>query len=38
MSNRKHFALWIFAAAIGWTAGLVMAFITIRKLWSDWYL
>jgi hypothetical protein len=37
MSDRKRFGLWTLAAAIGWLAGLVMAFITIRKLWSDWY-
>lgn len=37
MSDHKRFGLWTLAAAIGWIAGLAMAFITIRKLWSDWY-
>ena len=37
MSDHTRFGIWTLVAAIGWIAGLTMAFIAIWKLWTNWY-
>jgi hypothetical protein len=37
MSDHTRFGMWTLVAAIGWIAGLTMAFIAIWKLWTNWY-
>jgi hypothetical protein len=37
MRDRTRFGIWTFVAAIGWVGGLILAFITIWHLWTDWF-
>jgi len=36
MAVRTRFGIWTLLAAIAWITGLVMAFIVIWHLWTDW--
>ena len=36
MSDRTRFGIWTLLAAIGWIAGLALAFFAIWHLWADW--
>lgn len=37
MRDHTRFGLWTLVAAIGWVTGLILAFIAIWHLWTDWY-
>jgi len=35
MKIRTRFGLWTLLGAVGWIAGLILAFISIWHLWTD---
>jgi hypothetical protein len=37
MRDRTRFGPWTLAAIIGWIAGIILAWVVIWHLWTDWY-
>lgn len=37
MTVRTRFGLWTLVAIIGWVGGMILAFVVIWHLWTDWY-
>jgi hypothetical protein len=37
MSNQYRFGIWTFAVVVGWVAGLILAFLMVWHLWTDWF-
>ena len=37
VDDRTRFGIWTLVGAIGWIVGLILAFIAIWYLWTDWF-
>jgi len=37
MRDYTKFGVWTLVGAIGWIGGIILASITVWRLWADWF-